>query len=205
MGLDDAYKKAVESMAHVDPRTAASASGAEYREEKFIIPLFDRTYTIYFPTCETAEIGSAFRVPMIVEVLLMHYLKHADGTAVSGNWISYRQLPGAKLFEQRFVNLVSRPLLDLFGSDTDSFREAADVLGGQSIDHKGDAAFRFTALPRLPVACIFNMGEGEIPPSISILFDESASHYLPTEDLTVLGGVMSSFMKNVVKTDCRKM
>jgi len=205
MGLDDAYEKAVKSVAHVDPRTAASASGAEYREDKFIVPLFNRIYTIHFPSCETSEIGSAAHVPGIIEVLLMHYLTHADGTAVSGNWISYRQLPGVKMFEQRFVNLVSRPMLDLFDNDTDSFREAAGALGGQAIDHKGDAAFRFMALPRLPVACIFNTGEGEIPPSISVLFDESAPHYLPTEDLTVLGGVMSSFMKKVVKTDCRKI
>jgi hypothetical protein len=204
MGLDDAYTKAVESMTHVDPRAAASASGAEYREDNFIIPLFNRTYTIHFPTCETAEIGSAIRVPGSIEVLLMHYLAHADGMAVSGKWISYRQLPGAKLFEQRFINLVLRPMLKLFDNDTDSFREVADTLGGQGMDHKGDAAFRFMALPRLPVACIFNTGEDEIPPSISFLFDKSAPHYLPTEDLTVLGGIMNSFMKNVVKTDYRK-
>lgn len=204
MGLDDAYKKAVESMTQVDPRTAASASGAEYREEKFTISLFNRTYTIQFPTCETAEIGSAIRVPGIIEVLLMHYLTHADGAALSGAWVSYRQLPGAKLFEQRFVNLVSRPMLDLFNNDTNIFREAAYALEGKYMDLIGDAAFRFMALPRLPVACIFNTGEGEIPPSINVLFDESAPHYLPTDDLTVLGGVMSSFMKNVVKTDRRK-
>jgi hypothetical protein len=135
----------------------------------------------------------------------MHYLTHADGAAVSGNLISYRQLPGAKMFEQRFVNLVSRPMLDLFDNDADSFRQAAAALGGQAMDYKGDATFRFMALPRLPVACIFNTGEGEIPPSFSVLFDESAPHYLPTEDLTVLGGVMSSFMKKVVKTDRGKM
>lgn len=195
MGLDDAHIKAVESMARVDPCIVASASGADYREDNFIIPLFNRTYTVQFPTCETAEVDSAVRVPRMIEVLFMHYLTHADGTAVSGNWISYRQLPGAKLFEQRFVNLVSRPMLDIFDNDTDSFRKVAGALGGQDIGFKGDAAFRFMALPKLPLACIFNTGEDEIPPSINVLFDESAPHYLPTEDLTILGGIMSSFMK----------
>jgi len=195
MGLDDAYTKAVESMTHIDPRTAASASGADYREDKFIIPLFNRTYTIQFPTCETAEVGSATNVPRIIEVLLIHYLTHSDGTAVSDKWISYRQLPGAKLFEQRFINLVSRPILALFDSDIGGFRETADVLGGQSIDSAGDAAFQFNALPRLPITCIYHIGEEGIPSSINILFDESAPHYLITEDLTILGGIMSSFMK----------
>jgi hypothetical protein len=205
MGLDDAYTKAVESMARVDPRTAASASGAEYEEGKFIIPLFNRTYTVHFPGGETAEVGADVRVPRMLEVLLMHYLTHADGTAVSGTWISYRQLPGAKLFEQKFINLVSRPMTEFFDSNIDSFRGSASALGGQPMDSTGDAAFWFKALPKLPIACIFNIGEDEIPPSINVLFDESAPHYLPTEDLTILGGLMNSFMKKVVKTDCRKM
>jgi len=205
MSLDDAYNKAVESMAHIDLRAAALASGAGYRESRFIIPLFDRTYTVCFPTCETAQIGSDSCVPMVVKLLLMHYLIHADGAAVSGDWISYRQLPGARLFEQRFVNLVTHPLLDILDNDTDLFREAAEAMGGQALETGGDAAFRFDALPRLPMACIFNKGEGDIPSSASVLFDDSASHYLPTEDLTILGGIMSSLMKNIVKTDCRKM
>lgn len=205
MGLDDAYTKAVESMARVDPRTAASASGAEYEEGKFVIPLFNRTYAVHFPGGETAEVGAGVRVPRMLEVLLMHYLTQADGTAVSGTWISYRQLPGAKLFERKFINLVSRPMAEFFDSNIDSFRGSASALGGQPMDSTGDAAFWFKALPRLPIACIFNIGEDEIPPSINVLFDESAPHYLPTEDLTILGGLMNSFLKKVVKTDCRKM
>lgn len=195
MGLDDAYIKAVESMTRIDPRRAASASGVDYGEDKFSVPLFNRIYAVQFPGCEIAEVGSAVWAPRIIEVLLMHYLTHADGAAVSGNWISYRQLPGAKLFEQRFVNLVSRPMLDFFHNDADRFREAAEDLGGQIMELKGNAAFRFNALPVLPVACIYNIGEEGIPPSINFLFDESAPHYLPTEDLTVLGGIMCSFMK----------
>ena len=205
MGLDDAYTKAVESMARVDPRTAASAGGADYEEGKFVIPLFNRTYTVQVPGCAIAEVGADVRVPKVVEVLLIHYLTHADGTAVSGTWISYRQLPGAKLFERKFINLVSRPMADFFDGNIDSFRESASTLGGQPMDSTGDAAFWFKALPKLPVACIFNIGEDEFPPSINVLFDESAYHYLPTEDLTILGGLMNSFMKKAVKTDCRKM
>ena len=190
-------------MTQVDPRTAASASGVEYEEDKFIIPLFNWTYTVKLPGCETTEMGTGVRVPKMLAVLLMHYLTHADGTAVSGIWMSYRQLPGAKLFEQKFINMVSRPMAEFFDSNIGSFMESASALGGQPIDRKGDAAFWFKALPKLPIACIFNIGEDEIPPSINILFDESAPHYLPTEDLTILGGLMNSFMKKVV--DYRKM
>jgi hypothetical protein len=203
MGLDDAYTKAIESMLNIDPQAAALASGIDFSEDIFVIPLFNRTYTMHLPTCQTTLIGSDVRAPGIIEILLMHYLTQADDTAVSGNWIRYRQLPGAKLFEERFVNLVLRPMLGLFDNDANRFRETAEALGGQVMEHKGDAAFRFNALPRLPMACIFNTGEEEIPPSINVLFDESACHYLSTEDLSIMGGIMISFMKDAVKTDSR--
>ena len=195
MGLNDAYAKAVESMRRIDPRTAASASGVEYREDRFIITLFNRTYAVQFPGGGVVEVGADSRENKLIEVLLMHYLTHADGAAVSGVWINYRQLPGAKLFEQRFINLVSRPMLEFCGDSIDNFKGAACALGGRPMDSTGDAAFRFEALPRLPMACIFHCGEDAISPSLNILFDESAPHYLPTEDLTILGGIMNSLMK----------
>jgi len=135
----------------------------------------------------------------------MHYLTNADGSAITGSWINYRQLPGAKLFERRFTNLVSQPLLDLFRSDIESFREAAVGFGGQPMNGMGDAAFVFKALPRLPVACVLNIGDGEMPPSMNILFDQAAPNYLPTEDVTILCGVMLSLLRNLTKTGFRKM
>ena len=195
MGLDYAYAKAVESVTRVDPRTASSSSGVEFDKNRFIIPLFNRIYTVRFPDCEIAEIGACARVPKVFKILLMHYLTHADGTDVSGVWISYRQLPGAKLFEQKFVNLVSRPMIEFFGSEIDRFRDLAIRLGGKPVGLTGDAAFVFTALPRFPIACVLNIGEDEMPPYANILFDRSAPHYLPTEDVSILGGLMLSFLK----------
>jgi hypothetical protein len=128
-------------------------------------------------------------------ILLMHYLTQADGAPVANNWIAYRDLPGARLFEQKFVNLVSRPMIERFGNNIDGFRQSALALGGQPMEGKGDAAFRFNALPRVPIASIFHCGEEGIPPSISILFDASAPHYLTTDDLVVLASFLGSFLK----------
>jgi len=86
-------------------------------------------------------------------------------------------------------------MMDFLGGSIDNFRVAASALGGQPMESPGDAAFRFEALPRLPLACIFHRGEDAIPPSLNVLFDKSAPHYLSTEDLTIVGGIMSSFMK----------
>jgi hypothetical protein len=187
MGLDIAYQKAREDMARLSPHVAASMSGASLNGGRFTVPLFHRSFTILFPEAKVAEVGSDTPHPQWLEILLMHYLVNADGTPISGMWITYRHLPGAHLFEQRFTNMALRPLLDSFGNDAEGFRQAALAIGGKPMTRTGDAAFRFLALPKVPMGCILYLGDDEVSPSINILFDATAPHYLPTEDLSYLG------------------
>lgn len=195
MGLDDAYRKALEDIAQLKPQVAASMSGVSFEDGRFTIPLFNRTFTIRFPRITVEETDNHTQPPKLIEILLMHYLIQADGTVPSGMWITYRQLPGANLFEKRFANLVSQPLLHSFGNDAAGLRGAALAIGGLPMDRSGDVAFRFLALPKIPIGCILYCGDDEMPPSITILFDESAPHYLPTEDLTIVGSLLHSALK----------
>ena len=63
-------------------------------------------------------------------------------------------------------------------------------MGGSPLSF-GDSAFAFEVLPRLYMAIIFYQGDEEFPPAVSALFDSAASHYLPTEDLAILGGMLT--------------
>jgi hypothetical protein len=187
MGLDVAYQKALEDMAQLSPHVAASMSGASFDGDRFTISFLHRSFTINFPEVKVAEVGCDTPPPRLLEILLMHYLVNADGTPVSGMWITYRHLPGSYLFEQRFTDMALRPLLDSFGNDAEGFSQAAVAIGGKPMTRTGDAAFRFMALPKIPMGCILYLGDDEVSPSINILFDAAAPHYLPTEDLSYLG------------------
>jgi len=187
MSLDDAYENALRDMARLRPNVAAATSGCSFDEGRFTVPFFHRSFSVHFPKAKVSEVGSDTPRPRWLDILLMHYLVNADGTPISGMWISYRNLPGAHLFEQRFNDMAIRPLLDSFGNDADGFRQAALAIGGKPMTRTGDAAFRFLALPKIPVGCILYLGDDEVSPSINILFDAVAPHYLPTEDLSYLG------------------
>jgi len=191
MGLDDAYHKAQEDIARISPYVVASKSGASFDGGRFTIPLFQRTFSIQFPDVKVEEVASETPPQRWIEVLLLHYLLHADGTPMSGMWITYRYLPDAFLFEQRFTNMAIRALVDSFGNDAEGFRHAAISMGGTPMSRSGDAAFRFLALPKIPMGCILYLGDEEMSPSFNILFDAVAPHYLPTEDLSYLGLYLS--------------
>jgi len=195
MRLDIAYQKAQEDMAGISPYVVASQSGASFEGGRFIMPFFHRSFSIQYPDVKVAEVGSDTPPPKWLEILLMHYLVNADGTPISGMWITYRYLPGARLFDRRFTNMAVQPLLDSFGNDAEGFRHAALAIGGRPMTRTGDAAFRFLALPKIPIGCILYLGDEEVSPSINIVFDAAAPHYLPTEDLSYLGLYLSTRLR----------
>jgi len=50
-------------------------------------------------------------------------------------------------------------------------------------------SFTVNALPYIPLTFVLWQGDGEVPPSGNILFDETAAKWLCAEDLVVLAGL----------------
>jgi hypothetical protein len=200
MSYDVAWERALEDMKDIRPYVVASMSGADYDGERFRLPFFNRTFVISYPEVRVQELDEESAPPQWLQVLLLHYLLNAKGVPVADEWIAYRQLPGANFFEQRFMNMAVNPLRRAFENDIESFKRAGSALGGMPMSRSGDAAFRFLALPRIPIACIFYLGEEEIPSTINILFDAASYTYLPTEDLSLVGVYLSYAMQNYKKS-----
>jgi len=186
-----AFEKALEEMKGIVPYVVASKSDAPFDREKFRLSFFNRSFLIYHPEVKVAELDNESPPPQWLQLLLLHYLLTASGMPVADDWIAYRHLPGAYLFESKFTQRAVAPLVQTFGHDLEAFRRAGLALGGIPMSRTGDAAFRFLALPRIPMACILYLGDEEVAPSANILFDRAAPHYLPTEDLILLGGYLS--------------
>ncbi len=155
------------------------------------MPFLGRVFCLSFPSGEVAERGTGELPPPWLHLILLHYLLTTDGTPVADSWIAYRHLPGALLFEGRFQGMTVGPLVHAFGHDIEGFRRAGLALGGHHMSRTGDAGFRFMVLPQLPMATILYLGDEEMPASAAVLFDASAPHYLPTEDLSIVGGHLS--------------
>lgn len=195
VAYDAALEKALEDMKGIVPYAVASKSGTDYDGDRFRVPFFNRVFFVHYPEVRVVEEGSSTPVPQHMEIILLHYLLQADGAVVSDEWITYRQFPGAHFFESRFLQMAVNPLVRIFGDDLEGFERAGTALGGIPMTRSGDAAFKFMALPRVPMGCILYLGEEDIPSSVNVLFDASASSYLPTEDLSLLGVILVGAMK----------
>ncbi len=182
---------ALSRLPQLNPPVAAARSGCSFEEGIFTVPFLGRVFRLSFPSGEAAETGGGEPPPPWLHLILLHYLLTADGTPVADSWITYRHLPGAFLFEGRFQGMATGPLVRTFGHDLEGFRRAGLALGGHPMSRTGDAGFRFKVLPHLPMAAILYLGDEEMSASAAVLFDASAPHSLPTEDLSIVGGHLS--------------
>jgi hypothetical protein len=125
----------------------------------------------------------------VLSTLLTHY-SNASLVPLSGKLIKYRDLPGGCAYADAFNKTAILPIAEAFGETPKALTVAAAKLGGKPLSH-GDCAVEFPALGGIPLIYIV-WGKEEYPASASILYDQSASCYLPTEDLAVLGEIASS-------------
>jgi len=135
----------------------------------------------------------------LLQTLLTHYCK-ADIVERTGKLVKFAGLPGGQAYEKAFLKRAVEAIANTFGEKPEKLSECAKTLGGFSKTY-GDTSAEISALPNIPLTIILWKTE-EFPAQASILFDESASHYLPTEDLAVLGEVTASRLLKIKSMVC---
>jgi hypothetical protein len=119
----------------------------------------------------------------ILTVLLSHYLLGKQ-VPKTGKLIKFKDLPGGYAYERAFLQRAVQPVASAFGEKSTELVEAAELLGGKALV-LGDASAEIPFLEGITLTYIV-WAKGEFPATASILYDESASHYLPTEDLAII-------------------
>jgi len=122
----------------------------------------------------------------ILTVLLAHYTS-ASPIAQTGKLLKFKDVPGGYAYEEAFSKRAIEPVADCFGENPDELPKAAKALGGIQLEI-GDASAQIPALKGIILTYIL-WGTDEFTASANILYDASASNYLPTEDLAVLGEI----------------
>jgi hypothetical protein len=130
--------------------------------------------------------GEYVENPTMLYIMLSHYAK-SDPIQKVGKLIKFRDLPGGYAYEGAFTKRAVDPIAQIFGSEPNKLIEAARVLNGTEAKY-GDSSVEIPALPTVPITYVL-WKSNEFPASSTVLLDASASHYLPTEDIAVLGEV----------------
>jgi hypothetical protein len=186
------------------PGDLAQRAAVPYQElgsnhGRWEIPFFGALNYVYWPECQIERAQGGQNPDIATRIILLHYLLTADGSPLASRWIAFRVLPGGMGYEAAFQQRAGLRLAQSFGGDQQAFKDAGLRLGGEPLEF-GDASLLFRALPRVWMAIVLYVEDDEFPASANILFDAAVSHYLPTEDLAVLGGLLSSRLVKAART-----
>ena len=191
-----ALERARQALPSVDPQEVVVRAGVAFEpsgqgEGEFVIPFFGQLYRVGWPQGTAQRASDGQEADIATRILLLHYLLEADGTPMASKWITFRNLPGGLGYDAAFEGRANSRLVWAFGEDGPAFEAAARAIEGEPLTF-GDASFLFRVLPHLWLAVVLYVADEEFPASANVLFDASASHYLATEDLAVLGGILAS-------------
>lgn len=133
-----------------------------------------------------------------VVIPLLDYILNCKGTAVSGDWLSYRELPGGQekypLFKKRGEDV----LLQLASKYTDFFSDIVQMFDGRAVEKQflSDVSVVLYPFPLVPIMiCYWQPDEG-LAASLNIFFDKSAGENIGVDSAFSLGtGLVRMFEK----------
>ncbi|MDR2198576.1 MAG: DUF3786 domain-containing protein [Deltaproteobacteria bacterium] len=193
MRTDDyknAVKLAVAELSRRDGRELAAAGGADYFPEgrmefKYV---HDRC-RVELPGWKIgwAPPKEAEEFPLTDQVLVCHYFQGAKNLSLTGDLLSYRQIPGGEFYNDAFHRRAEIPLAQVFGKTPGLLAKASLALGGEIKEGYGDEAALFRVFPHIDILVQIYLADDEFEARGQVLFDRVAGQYLSNEDISWLG------------------
>lgn len=185
--LAPVVKEAQAALREVKPGKLVLRSGCEQDADgNFCLSFFWREYVVTGDDFVVRRADTGEEVSSFTKSLILTYLVTADGTTPSSRWIGFRELPSGMFYAQAFQGYSGDRLVREMEGGAAAFRQGAQTLGGKPLEI-GDAGYTFTVLPRIHLAVVYWEGDEEFPSQARVLFEDTASHYMSTDGLAVLG------------------
>jgi hypothetical protein len=181
-----AQEKAWEDLTHLDPKSIAKNSLADFDGRTFTLTMLGETVKV---DKWDGSVTATRPHDRSFEILVMHYLIGCQSSGPDGELVLFRQLKGGEAYNDAFQKRVSDRLAKEFGADPGDLVRAGERLNGAKRS-KGSASVELPLFPKVPVTVIVWRGDDEVHPSSTVLFDRSIAEIFPTEDVAVAGSLI---------------
>lgn len=159
------------------------------------LPFFNRSFSI---TPGEVSDSEGKRPAHAVSVILCKYLLLCpESVSRADELVTYKDFKDASPYVMGFKNTAEKPIAQFFSGKLDELNEKCGMLEG--MPHVSDVscqlAYRFQALPRVPIYLLFNDRDEEFPAECTLLFERSASDYLDMECIAMVAMVLAEWLK----------
>lgn len=183
-----------EQLKQYSPETLCKNTMASFdeNEQNFCLPSMGTDIFIHYPDFTIKQ-----ELDMWHHLTLLQYLDTADGTPLSGQWISLQQMPGGVTRGRGFDKDIETMFDRYFSNITaDEFLARCLQLGGKELRGRADVEVVIPYAPMFPILVRFWESDDEFAASGKLLVDRSAEHYLSIDGA---GGACSAVIEAIRK------
>lgn len=189
--FEQTYQRYLAEIGQIDYLARADLLGVEVHNEALVIPLYNQSYSV---SSESIDGLGGVVVNDAVRVILSKYILTCPDELpeLSHKWMTYREFRNAGPLVSYFTSNTNKNIELHFSGGAERLEERCKELGA-SIENNSsyDISARFHALPRIPVVLNFNDADDMFPAACSILYQESAEHFLDMECLAMTGTLLA--------------
>jgi hypothetical protein len=184
----------------VSPDDVTRRTGAAFDAETgaFALTVFGYALAVKHPEFDIIAPDGApeILVSHAARILVIRYLLEGSYAMPRGTFLSYREIPWGSVYERNFQGRCVMRLARAFGTKLDTFRLAAQSLGGTSFT-AGDVSYDIPFLGGVTVRLILWEGDEEFSPTAQILFSDNTPLAFTAEDLAAVGEVVIAALREV--------
>ena len=195
---EQALKHLISQVTNADLEAAAKRVGAPFSKNKLTLKILGKDVSID----TKGNIFTDIHVNPWVAVPFLSYILHGKGLAVSGNWVSFRELNSGKerypLFQKRCEAVIKR----LADSYAGLFKDIVDIFNGRQVEEQfeSDISVVLDPLPGVPIMICYWLPEDGMASSVNVFFDETADKNIGVDAVFTLGtGLAQMFEKLAVR------
>jgi hypothetical protein len=165
--------------------------GITVTNDGYKIPFFNRTYTITTDRIIDADgktVNHAIAVIFCKYLLLCPNLPSNDSSLVT-----YKDFKDASPYVGGFRNTAENLIAGYFENCLPQLEKRCLDLGGHPFvtEVSCQLAFKFQALPNVPIVLLFNDADEDFPGQATLLFQKNADSYLDMECLAMIGAALA--------------
>jgi hypothetical protein len=184
-----------------DPKNIAQCCGMEYRDlldiPSFFFSVFNNPVEIQYPELILRDVQKGESLNIAYQAMVCYYMLTSVSNPVSNsgqsNWVSFADLSDGRFYNKAFQGYTGDKLAPKIAVDISKLSKIAKYYEGSSLE-LGDLAFQFSALPKVPIAIVYWLGDEDFPSSCKILFKSTVSYHLPTDACAILGSMLTQMI-----------
>jgi hypothetical protein len=194
---DDYLEQLKNRIKDVDLQAAAGRTGGRYENDRLIVKVMGKDFSI----TRNGIISTEIHVNPWVAAPFLNYVLHAKGIEPTGDWRSFRELADGRERYPLFQKRCEEQMKQVADSYTELFDDMVQMFSGRQVDSQfqSDISVVLYPLPKVPIMVCYWLPEEGMQSSLNVFFDQTADKNLDIGSIFSLGAGLAQMFTRLAR------